>query len=239
MINFRLFGFPIQIQWMFWLICLFLGASAARTPGRDGLILLAMWIGVVLISILWHELGHGWAMKRYGGQNVNIVLHGFGGECRGLGRWTRTQDMIISFAGPLFSIILGAVVTAVFFKIAWVNIQGNLNLIPFVNLPIDNTNLIGQNKYLVEFVGAMIWVNFGWAVLNLFPIYPLDGGQIFNAYMANKKPSIVPIVGMVCAAALAIFGLVKLGSIWMAFLFGLLAYQNWQRSQGQQPNRFF
>ena len=122
--------------------------------------------------------------------------------------------MAISFAGPLASLILGGLI--------WL-----ITLLPGYADPT-----------VKHFVFIGLWVNVGWALLNLLPIYPLDGGQIFAAFMANKKPSIVPIVGMICAAGAAIYGLVFLNSIWMAFLFGLLAYENWQRSKGLSPKGF-
>ncbi|MCK5923920.1 MAG: hypothetical protein KAG66_23500, partial [Methylococcales bacterium] len=68
----------------------------------------------------------------------------------------------------------------------------------------------------------------------LLPILPMDGGRIFEAFMANKKPSIVPKVGMVIAGLLAIWA-ISGSNIWMAFLFGYMAYSNWQRTQGLRP----
>ena len=213
MINFRLFGYPVRIEWMFWVICAILGVSSGSAGGRTAIYLLLMWVGVVFVSILWHEFGHALARRKFGQPHSQIVLHGFGGYCAGPGNFSRHQQMWISFAGPLASFILGGLI--------WL-----LTKTPGY-----------ENVWVRVLVGIGLWVNIGWAILNLLPIYPLDGGQIFAAFMANRKPSVVPVVGMVCAAAVAILGFYYLRSIWMLILFGLLAFQNWQRTQGQNPRR--
>ena len=60
---------------------------------------------------------------------------------------------------------------------------------------------------------------------------PLDGGQIFRGFMANKNPGLVPIVGMVVAGMVAVAGFMY-GLTFMAIFFLYFAYSNWQRSRG-------
>ena len=76
--------------------------------------------------------------------------------------------------------------------------------------------------------------NIYWAILNILPIYPLDGGQMFAAIMANKSQRIVYQVGMFTAGAVAIFSLIR-GNLFGTLLFGSLAYSNFQRSKGLIP----
>ena len=49
--RFTLAGFPVQIHWSFFLVAALLGRS------RD-LYVLLVWIGVVFVSVLLHEMGH-------------------------------------------------------------------------------------------------------------------------------------------------------------------------------------
>jgi anhydro-N-acetylmuramic acid kinase len=65
MLHFTLFGFPIRIHWLFWLNSALLGgAFSARTPSEmQGV---AVWIAMVFLSILIHELGHALVMRRFG-----------------------------------------------------------------------------------------------------------------------------------------------------------------------------
>jgi len=212
MLRFRLFGYPVRIEWMFWVVCAILGMDLMQVPGPQGLGMMVLWVVIVLGSVLWHELGHAFARKKFGEPYSEISLHGFGGICSGPGRFTRHEQMAVSAAGPVASLLLGGMV--------WM---------------IAQTPGAQASFWMHFFVGQMLWVNIGWAILNLLPIFPLDGGRIFEAFMANRKPSLVPKVGMLTAAVIAVFGLVGLGSIWMALLFGYLAYANWQRTNRVQP----
>jgi stage IV sporulation protein FB len=81
-IHFRLFDIPVRVHPYFWLMTLFMGLS----PDVGTLLI---WMGVVFVSILWHELGHVFAYRFFGIRG-DVVLYGFGGwRCR-----------IAKFAGP-------------------------------------------------------------------------------------------------------------------------------------------
>jgi len=210
MLSFRLFGFPVQVHWMFWLLCVFLGMPYLRQPGPEGIGRFLILTGVVFGSILWHELGHAWARKRFGASYSEISLTGFGGLCGGPGRFTRGQSILISAAGPGASLALGAA-------------TGLLTLTPGM-----------ANEWMQVFVGLMLWVNVGWAILNLLPILPLDGGHIAAGVMGPRRLHVVCWIGLILAGTFAVGGFLVLGknALFMAVLFGLLAWSNWQRLQG-------
>ncbi|NNE92851.1 MAG: hypothetical protein HKN23_14500 [Verrucomicrobiales bacterium] len=221
MLRFNLFGYPVRVHWMFWILCIILGMGYLQQRDRQGPISFLIVTAVVFGSILWHELGHAWARKRCGANYSEIELHGMGGLCGGPGYLTRKQSMFVSAMGPAASMLLGAVIFP-------------LKFTPGMDWVMDPTNpgfAVRQNISFAVFVNHMIWVNIGWALLNLLPVMPLDGGQIFNAFMANKNPALVPRVGMIVAGIVAILGLLAV-QLWMAFIFGFLAYQNYRRMQG-------
>jgi Zn-dependent protease len=87
------------------------------------------------------------------------------------------------------------------------------------------------------FVEQMLWVNIGWAIFNLLPILPLDGGHIFDGLVPDRHRAIVPKVGFVLALVMAVFGLLG-GSFFTAAMFGLLAHGNWQRMKGLGTGHF-
>ncbi|MEX2579370.1 MAG: M50 family metallopeptidase [Verrucomicrobiales bacterium] len=213
MLTFRLFGFPVRIQWMFWLLCLFLGMNYLREPGPQSLGMFLMMTAVVLGSIVWHELGHAWARKKSGAPYSEITLHGFGGLCGGPGQFTRGESIFIAAAGPAASLLLGGLTWLLYFTPGM------------------------ANMWIQVFVGQMLWVNVGWAILNLLPIVPLDGGRIFEGIAGPRNRRLVSWVGLLIAAALAVLGLVS-GWLFAGILFGLLAYSNWQHLQGQRSRYF-
>lgn len=220
MLNFRLFGFPVRVHWFFWLLCLFLGMRHLESGGPEGVTIFAIIAAIVFGSILWHELGHAWARKKYGAPYSEIVLHGFGGVCAGPGNFTRKQSIIISAAGPLFSLALGGV--------GWLVKEA------YPPRPSVVGGFSGNDLIYLESIRMFLWVNIGWAIINLFPIYPLDGGQIAAAAAGPRHFRSVLILGIVLAAGFALYGLMAWNSLFTAILFGLLAFENFQRLRGQK-----
>lgn len=213
MFSFRLFGFPVRIEWMFWLLCVLLGIPFLQQEGPEGLGRFVLMTAVVLGSILWHELGHAWARKRFRAPWSEIMLYGFGGVCSGPGRFTRWESVMIAAAGPAASLLLGGVTYLIVFTPGM------------------------QDPWVRFFVGQMLWVNIGWAIFNLLPILPLDGGHIFDGLVPDRHRSIVPKVGFILALVMAVLGLLG-QNFFMAVMFGLLAQGNWQRMKGIGTGRF-
>lgn len=213
MLSFRLFGFPVRIEWMFWLLCILLGMPFLQQDGPAGLGRFALMTAVVLGSILWHELGHAWARQRFRAAWSEILLYGFGGLCSGPGRFTRRESVMIAAAGPAASLILGGATRLIVYT-------------PGI-----------QDPWVSFFVVQMLWVNIGWAIFNLLPILPLDGGQIFDGLVPDRHRSLVPKAGFVLALIVAVLGLLS-GSFFMAAMFGLLAHGNWQRIKGIGTGHF-
>ena len=179
-------------------------------PGRTGALLHVLSVESVFVSFLWPELGHAVGRKKFREPYSELRLYSFGGLCSGPGKFTRWESFFVSAAGPAASLIFGGLI--------WI-----LGLAPGFN------SIIG-----IEFISMMLWINVGWAIFNLLPIYPLDGGQMFAAVMANKGRRIVYQVGMITAAIVAVYMLTR-SSLFGALLFGSLAYSNYQRSKGLTP----
>ena len=217
MLRFQFLGFPVRVHWLFWLVGVLL-SGALEASGREGLIRLFSFVGVLFVSILWHELGHAQAYRRYGGR-PDILLYGFGGLCRAMGGYTRRQSMIISAAGPAASLCL--------FAITWALCR--------------YTGVVGQSLATDWILTHLLWINGFWTLVNLLPVMPLDGGQIFRVFMANRKPRAVPVVGMIVAAVVAICAIVlpPRPMLFLAILFGFLAFRNWQQTQGTRGNSFW
>ena len=66
-----------------------------------------IWVACSFVSILVHELGHGFALKVFGQPSV-IVLHGFGGVTISQRRASlaRARSIIVSLAGSLTALVL-------------------------------------------------------------------------------------------------------------------------------------
>lgn len=205
MLQFRLLGFPVTIEPFFWVnMALIFGAISADSPEAIGALVVQMASGFV--SILIHELGHALTMRRLGDQRVDIVLHGFGGFARGSRHLDRWQSLTVSAAGPALQFASGVAVSV------WIY--------PAL---ADQFNAFGR-LFLASFAN----VSRLWALLNLLPILPLDGGHICRSLLGTNA-------ALRISAGLA--GLVALylllgGSLIGALLLGMLAYQNWRTLKG-------
>ena len=235
-LRFTLAGIPIRVHPLFWLLSILLGSSSGD------LIQLLIWVLVIFVSILVHELGHALAMRSYG-RPSQIVLHAMGGltipEPVGWGNsWANvalkpSQEILISLAGPGAGFLLAALVMAA------VEVVGGsiLTTMLFGVIPIPaGASIPIGGRALNVLVVLLLWVNIFWGIINLMPVYPLDGGNVSRYLLLKADPWngvrkslwVSVIAGVLVAAA----GFFVLGSIYMAILFGFLAFQSYQSLQG-------
>lgn len=214
MLTFVLFGFRVSVQPFFWIIMSLIGLSFAR--GVENQFLgIALWVAVVFISILWHELGHAFAFRRYKIES-DIVLHGFGGYAiphQQPPRLTRGQDMIVSAAGPFFQLAIGV-------PLWWLASQGYLG------------EFVKDKAYAGAILNALIFVNIAWPILNLLPIFPLDGGRITHALIGPRHEKTALWISFMCAVGVTLWALM-IGAGFMGFMFAMLAWNNWCRLTGR------
>lgn len=226
-LSFRLFGFPVRVHPLFWFGALLLGAGALH----GGIEFLLIWVGVVFVSVLVHELGHALAYRACG-RRSSIVLWMFGGltvadpEVR-----TRTQKVLVSLAGPVAGFVLCGAVYLSHQATGWGSLRNGVEV-----------------AYLYT---LLIFVNLYWGVLNLLPVFPLDGGQVARELCAarygGRGDRVAFQLSFWTAVAVAVYGLVceleegpravgllewlptwfPRGSLFLTLLFGLLAYQSY------------
>lgn len=231
-LNFNLFGFPIRVHPLFWLIAILFGSSAGNP------LHILLWVFAMFISIVIHELGHTFAMRYYG-QGASIVLHGMGGlaipqqNYYGGAGWTSNQQIIISLAGPLAGFLF-AMFIAIFVKVT-----GGLLEIRwlFSFLPFPYAQYLTGNTAINSLILDLLWINIFWGYINLLPVYPLDGGQVSRHVFLKMQPwngvQTSLWVSVITGTLIAIASFVFLRSIYTAILFGMLAFQSYQALQNR------
>ena len=143
----------------------------------------------LFLCVLLHEFGHSLVAMRYGYEIESITLWLFGG----VARFTEIpedwrQELNITVAGPVVSVLLGVVSYAV-----------------FVVLP--------EAQAAAKFVfGYLALTNVALAVFNMLPGFPMDGGRVLRALLARTRPhaqatQIAAEVGKGFAFLLGIVGL--------------------------------
>ena len=220
-LRFELFGTPVRVHPLFWLITVLFGWDFLVA---DGFAYLALWVVCVFLSILLHELGHVWAGKLFGTDGY-IVLHGLGGLAVGASDLsTRWKRVVVYLAGPLIQIV-GIWLPLWLWRRSlgdqWWDLTDKLRL----------------------FAAMLMMINLYWPLINLVPIWPLDGGKVARELCTWLSPrqgmrwSL--IVSIATGALLAVNSLVAInrgtpliphipaGGWYFALFFGILAYESY------------
>lgn len=186
---------------------LFYPATDGRQLNLEGMVI---FIAAGFFSILIHELGHAFSMRKHGGRDIQIQLQGLGGQAayrpdpeRPITRW---KSIAISAAGPLYQLIAG--IAAKLFLIAY-------------------SSTVGDATMLVIALEPFILISILWGAFNLLvPIFPLDGGQILNGILGPKNIKTTLWIGLILCIVLAILMSIRQLSFWNLLIIGLLASQN-------------
>ncbi len=206
--QFSLAGFSVSVSPLFWLTAFALGFQ--RYGRGDASWAIALWIPIMFLAILLHELGHAVAFRRFGVAS-EIRLVAFGGETvpSAPRRLRPGQAFTVSFAGPLVGILIGG---------------GAYALMEHAPLPPSMPLLLGLE--------AVVWTNLGWAIFNLVPIVGLDGGNmmaaVFEKLGGMRGIRAAYVVSVFVAGAIATFFLAG-GQIFMAMIIGFFGWRNYVR----------
>ena len=221
----RWFGVPISVDYSWLAIAGFVTVILAR--GFDDVASgWLLWVGSAVSAFLFflcvvvHELGHSLVARRRGIPVKRIRLFILGGVSElEHEAHTPNDELAVTLAGPLLSVLLGAV----FFILGWAAGIGFLG-------------------------DALIWLgsfNLILGVFNLLPGFPLDGGRVLRAFVWRatgnrvRATKIASTSGRVFGLLVISAGLVLtstayiLDGLWLAMI-GWFLYST-ARSVGARP----
>lgn len=223
MIRFTLFGVPVSIHPSLWLTLAVLG-GALGTSSMIHLLSVCLFVIAGFFCLLCHEMGHALVGRRFGGGEPRIYLAWLGGDCNNpRARMTRMQGVIMTAAGPGSSLALGVLAAAVLCCYVGDLTTGVQLAADFMfGIMPPGAEQFGSLLALFFFL-YLIEVSFWWSILNLIPVFPLDGGQILNGLMHSPRQVHGISLAIACLLTL-LFGL--LGVWLMAILMVMLALLN-------------
>ena len=250
-LRFNLLGFPVRVSWTFWLGAIVFGHGFAQlldglaafaglpSPGIGPLLLL--WTLCLLVSILIHELGHALAFRQFGIQS-SIVLYHFGGLAIPIGsfrgasinRLSEKQDLWVTAAGPLLQLLsAGAVIALVklagYRVTAFAFMPAGLDRVPGM---LQGGDLLTESFGLEALVFFYVFPSVVWALLNLMPVWPLDGGRIARSIvlLSGGTTSQALWISIIAASGLALYAF-RGGQSIMGIFFLMFAFSNYQMLQ--------
>lgn len=171
-----------------------------------------LWIPIVFVSVLIHELAHAGMIAALGFGSSQIILGGMGGVTINQRRAKPWQDFLISVAGPASSFALMILASYMM-----------------------QTRIGQTDKMLEALLPQLRWASFAWGVFNLIPVPPLDGGhatrEFFRMFLNERTAFVISIwIAMIVGGAVAVFFFYA-RAFFVAFYvawFVYLAYQQWQ-----------
>jgi len=210
MVRFSIFGIPVQVQPFFWITLVIIGGALGATTA-SAILQVGIFVLAGFISILIHELGHALTARKFGATS-EITLQAFGGYAAYSGvRLTRPQSFAVTAAGPAVQILLGMAL-----------------LFSFQFLPELNPNA-------GYFLWSLMEISLVWAVLNLLPVLPLDGGQMLNAMLGPQRIKITLWITIIVSVLVGLILFVRTQSVLFPIFLGMFA---WQAFQALRENRW-
>ncbi len=204
----RIGKIPISFHPLFWVF-----ASLIGWLNSGNLVGTAIWLVIIVSSVLIHELGHALTAILFG-QSAKIDFIALGGltsyQGKSLKLW---QQFVIVFNGPLFGFLL--------FLFAMFILSLNI---------FSNPLIVGSLKILRN-------VNLFWSVVNLLPVIPLDGGQLlrimFEGIWGVKGIRYAIFTGMILSGALSFASFMLQNFIFGAifFLFAFQSFDSFRKSK--------
>ncbi|MDE6550755.1 MAG: hypothetical protein K2M44_04595 [Clostridia bacterium] len=154
-----------------------------------------LWGDVLLlvsyvVAIVIHEVAHARMAALRGYTLGTVTLMPYGGVISGGERYSRSDNILIALAGPAINVIVGVMAVALW----W--------LMP--------------ESY--AYTKSLCIANLSLAVVNLMPLYPLDGSRVVLALARNKLRA---LTGLKIAGVIASVLLVLLSILSVLFTFNL------------------
>lgn len=181
------FGIPIELDVSFLILIAFIYFMVFLNAIP---IQLAILITLVFVSVLIHELSHSYMAQNYGITIDRIVLLPIGGvaQMEDIPN-NHHQELIISVMGPLTNIIIAIISYTIYFGIK------------SMVYPLIST-------FILDFTVVNLFL----ALFNMIPAFPMDGGRVLRAIMAEKMDylkatEISASIGKILAIAMAAAGL--------------------------------
>jgi Zn-dependent protease len=222
------FGTRVRVS-VFFPLCLFL---LCWKLGFDHLALGLSVSGILFVSVLLHEFGHVFAARRTGGFSDEILIWPLGGLAFVEPAKNFWAHFLTAAAGPLVNLALCAITFPWVFNSPHFGDVWNPLYLPGVSL---------ESRLFSDLCVLTFALNWVLLLLNLIPIFPLDGGRMLQSWLSTRWGAVQSAdisirVGLVAAVLLGVVGVLA-NAIWivgLSFLIIIMAIQENQRIQSAE-----
>jgi Zn-dependent protease len=216
----RIFGIEIGLHYSWLIIAVLISTSLAGhfSEAHPNWEAITIWTTAIMTAVLFfaaiivHELSHA-AVARLRGLPVRpITLFALGGVAQiGKEAADAKTEFWMGIAGPLTSALIGALCLGIAWTLGWT----------FAGEPTTPVTAM------------LVWlgyINFGLAVFNMVPGFPMDGGRVLRAVIwwitgnATKATRAAAATGQVIAYGFIFLGILRFfggagfSGLWIAFI---------------------
>lgn len=216
----RIFGIKIGLHYTWLLIALLIAFSlsghfgaAHPTWGRGVIWGMAISTAILFFAaIVAHELSHALVARRRGLPVHSITLFALGGVAQFEKEAEDAQtEFLVSIIGPITSAVIGFASLLLAWMLGW-------------------TMMTEPTTPLVAMLVWLGYINFGLAIFNMLPGFPMDGGRVLRALIwwstgsAQQATRIASITGQLVAFGFIVLGIYRFfagagfSGLWLAFI---------------------
>ena len=230
-LRFPFLGIPVRVHPMFWLVSAMLGWQQNNIPA------VLIWIACAFVSILIHEFGHG-SVARSFGCSPWILLWGGGGLCyTQADRQTPAQRLAVVVSGPGAGFVLCGLVLLLASGLWGLTFQEHLSMVQLLGLPGDRDALMSailklrtQTNFWIYW--DLVQINMLWGLVNLLPVWPLDGGRVSEIVLSQIDPRDGArwghTISLLVAGVLAVLVFFHWRDLFLTVFFAYFAFMNFQ-----------
>ena len=183
------------------------------------LLCVLLFILAGFVVLLVHEMGHALVGRWLGGGYPCVYLAWLGGDCTNeTARLSRMQGVVMTLAGPFASLLVGVLAYVALCLYVGRFAVGTVYATCFALGSLPAEAVLTYPALTMFLFFFLIEISCWWTVLNMLPIFPLDGGQIMQGLM--KSGSQVYAISLASAVVMTAVSAV-LGA-WLLMIFMVL-----------------
>jgi Zn-dependent protease len=175
-------GIPVRLHGAFLLFaaCV-VGVAAEAHPGvaAGGIALTrvsAVALGILLLSVLVHELAHALVATRLGGRVDQLVLGPLGGLSQDVVPHQPRRELVVALAGPMANLAVALALLPMLLLAVGASPMAALN-------PLAPVAIGGDDSIACIVLKLSVWINGLLALVSFLPAYPFDGGRALRAVL--------------------------------------------------------
>ena len=216
----RIFGIEIRLHYSWLIIAVLIATSLSGhfSEAHPGWEATTVWATAIITALLFfaaiivHELSHAVVARLRGLPVRSITLFALGGVAQiGKEAADAKTEFWMGLAGPLTSALIGALCLGIAWMLGW----------SFAGEPATPVTAM------------LVWlgyINFGLAIFNMVPGFPMDGGRVLRAVVwwitgnATRATRAAAATGQFIAYGFIVLGILRffggagISGLWIAFI---------------------